>query len=73
MQGLPSLLMVNNKPIYGLWFWNYYSSFSCDQVCTFPQLDFKILFGFPEQYRKGPDPRYNDELKKTLIKLELLQ
>ena len=73
VEGLPTVLIINGKPVYGLWFWNYYSSFACDQVCTFPQQDFKILFGFPERYKRGSDPRFNEELKASLIKLDILK
>lgn len=73
MHGMPTVLLVNGKPVYGLWFWSYYSSVACDQVCAFPQHDFRIRFGFPEKYKKGIDPRFNEELKNALTNLHLLQ
>jgi|JI10StandDraft_1071094.scaffolds.fasta_scaffold290224_2 hypothetical protein len=73
MRGIPAVMTVNGKPIYELWFWNESSSFACERACTFPQFDFEIVFGFPERYKRGSDPRFNDELKASLIKLDLLK
>jgi len=64
LQGLPVVLTLNGEIIYEFWFWNKFSSFGCDRVYTYPQLDFIIKFGLPKNNRYGEDPRYDERLKK---------
>ncbi|KUJ62882.1 hypothetical protein AR687_05665 [Flavobacteriaceae bacterium CRH] len=61
-------MVLNNKLIYGFWFWNDFSSFGCDRVYTYPKKDFKIKFGLPSNNTFGVDPRFNQELKKYIKK-----
>ncbi len=73
LQGLAVAMVLNGKPIYGFWFWNIFSSFSCDRVYTYPAFGFKIEFGLPNDYKKGEDPRYNEELFEYLKSTNLLR
>ncbi|MBZ4034789.1 hypothetical protein K6T82_08425 [Flavobacterium sp. 17A] len=67
LSGLPVVLTLNGRKIYGLWFWNAVSSFGCDRVYTFPTIDFKIRFGLPKNYRFGTDPRFDKKLKEYVL------
>lgn len=67
LSGMPVVLVLNKKVIYGFWFWNKFSSFGCDRVYTYPQKDFKIKFGLPLKNTFGVDPRYNKELEKYIL------
>jgi hypothetical protein len=64
LSGLPVVMVLNNKRVYGFWFWNMFSSFGCDRVYTYPQNDFKIRFGLPTNNALGEDPRFNKILEK---------
>lgn len=64
LSGLPVVMVLNNKRIYGFWFWDIYSSFGCDRVYTVPKMDFKIEFGLPTDHTFGQDPRFNKLLEK---------
>lgn len=66
LEGLPVAMVLNEKPIYGFWFWNMVSSFGCDRVFTYPKMDFKIKFGLPDNNTFGEDPRFDDGLKNYL-------
>ncbi|WP_035650596.1 hypothetical protein [Flavobacterium sp. ASV13] len=67
LSGLPVVMVLNKKRIYGFWFWDNFSSFGCDRVYTYPQKDFKIKFGLPENNVFGKDPRFNELLKKYVL------
>ncbi|MBS7255332.1 hypothetical protein [Flavobacterium branchiicola] len=67
LSGLPVVMVLNKKRIYGFWFWNLFSSFSCDRVYTYPDKDFKIKFGLPEKYAFGKDPRFDKLLEKYVV------
>ncbi|SHH83424.1 hypothetical protein [Flavobacterium defluvii] len=64
LSGLPAVMVLNDKIVYGFWFWNNFSSFGCDRVYTYPNIDFKIKFGLPEMNKFGEDPRFNKVLEK---------
>lgn len=64
LQGLPVILTLNGEIIYEFWFWNKSSSFSCDRVYTYPNLDFAIRFGLSNDFKYGNDPRFNERLKE---------
>ena len=67
LSGLPVVMTLNDERIYGLWFWNLFSSFGCDRVYTYPKSDFKIGFGLPNKNTFGGDPRYNKSLENYVI------
>ncbi|MWB96346.1 hypothetical protein GON26_18440 [Flavobacterium sp. GA093] len=67
LSGMPVVMVLNKKVIYGFWFWNIFSSFGCDRVYTYPEKDFKIKFGLPLKNTFGTDPRYNRELEKYIL------
>jgi hypothetical protein len=67
LSGLPVVMVLNKKRIYGFWFWDKFSSFGCDRVYTYPQKDFKIKFGLPENNVFGKDPRFDKLLQKYVI------
>lgn len=67
LSGMPVIMVLNKKRIYGFWFWNKFSSFGCDRVYTYPETDFKIKFGLPEDYTFGKDPRFNELLQKYIL------
>ncbi|SNR92297.1 hypothetical protein [Flavobacterium sp. ov086] len=64
LSGLPVVMVLNNKRIYGFWFWNMFSSIGCDQIYTYPKIDFKIKFGLPTNYAIGEDLRFNRLLEQ---------
>lgn len=64
LQGFPVALTLNGEIIYGFWLWNTYSSFGCDRVFSYPNLDFALRFGKPEEFKFGSDPRFDERLKK---------
>jgi len=64
--GLRAAMVVDSEPIYGLWFWNEFSSLGCDYVFTYPTMDFKIGFGLPAGHAKGLDPRFDTKLRESL-------
>lgn len=66
LSGLPVVLVINDEPIYGFWFWTLESSFTCDRVFTFPKIDFKLNFGLPSGYIFGADPRYDLRIENFL-------
>ena len=67
LSGLPLVITLNGRKIYGLWFWNEVSSFGCNRVITFPTIDFKIQFGLPRKNTYGKDPRFDKKLKEYVI------
>ncbi|KAF2510670.1 hypothetical protein EYY60_09140 [Flavobacterium zhairuonense] len=67
LPGMPVVMVLNNKRIYGFWFWDKFSSFGCDRVYTYPEKDFKIKFGLPKKNTFGIDPRFNEVLHKYVI------
>jgi hypothetical protein len=67
LPGMPVVMVLNKKIIYGFWFWNKFSSFGCDRVYSFLQEDFKLDFGLPVNNTYGVDPRFNQELKEYII------
>ncbi|TDP01031.1 hypothetical protein [Flavobacterium sp. 245] len=67
LSGMPVVMVLNKKRIYGFWFWDKYSSFGCDRVYTYPEKDFKIKFGLPADYTFGKDPRFNTLLQKYVL------
>lgn len=67
LTGMPVVMALNGKIVYGFWFWNKFSSFGCDRVYSYPQNDFKIKFGLPVNNTFGVDPRFNQELKEYII------
>lgn len=73
LQGIAVAMVLNGKPIYGFWFWNLLSSFGCDRVYTYPAIGFEIEFGLPDDYKKGEDPRYDEELFEYLKTTTLLR
>jgi hypothetical protein len=65
LQGLPVAMVLNEKPIYGFWFWNGVSSFGCDRVFTYPKGGvFDLRFGHMKPY--GQDPRFDNRIKQYL-------
>jgi hypothetical protein len=73
LPGLAAAIVVDGKPIYGFWQWNEVSSFGCDRVYTYPMLDFKLEFGWPEGETKEDDPRFDSRIKESLIRDQLMK
>jgi hypothetical protein len=67
LSGLPIVITLNGRKIYGLWFWNLFSSFGCDRVFTYPTIDFKIQFGLPADYTFEKDPRFDEKLREYVV------
>ncbi len=63
LPGLAVAFVLNGEPVYGFWFWNSLSAYTCDRVCTTPTKDFKITFGRPGVEPYGEDPRFDAGLK----------
>jgi len=72
LPGLAVALVLHGEPVYGFWFWNSLSAYTCDRVCATPTKEFKITFGLPGVEPYGSDPRFDPELefyvKKNLKK-----
>ncbi|ANQ51689.1 hypothetical protein MY04_4351 [Flammeovirga sp. MY04] len=64
--GLPMAMVLDGEIIYGFWFWDKYSSFGCDRVYTYPNINFKIKFGLPPTNAFGEDPRFDERLEDYL-------
>ena len=67
LSGMPVAMVLNGEVIYGFWFWELHSSFGCDYVYTYPQLNFEIKFGLPESYRHGNDPRFDERIENYIL------
>ena len=63
LPGMAVAFVLDGEPVYGFWFWNSLSSFTCDRVCATPTKDFKITFGRPGVEPFGDDPRFDAKLK----------
>ena len=68
LPGLAVAFVLNGEPVYGFWFWNSLSAFTCDRVCATPTKEFKITFGLPGVKPYGSDPRFDDTLKAYVTK-----
>ncbi|MEM9324697.1 MAG: hypothetical protein AAGA85_03540 [Bacteroidota bacterium] len=68
LPGMAVAFVLNGEPIYGFWFWNSLSAYTCDRVCATPTKDFKITFGLPGVQPYGSDPRFNSKLKSYVTK-----
>lgn len=62
----PMAMMLNGEIVYGFWFWNIVSSFSCDRVYAYSNNGFQLKFGLPDSNTHGSDPRFDSKLKKYL-------
>ena len=69
--GLPFAVVVDNVPIYGGYFWNYFSSFSCDWITVpaFASDKLEIKRGLPYYYftKDHPDPRNDERIMASLL------
>lgn len=59
-------VVLNNKPVFGAYFWNLYSSFGCTWLTTvaFHNAELVLMKGLPENYfdETKQDPRDNKDL-----------
>lgn len=75
-RGIPFAITVDRVPVYGGYFWNIVSSFSCDWIVAtgHPMEKLEIASGLPDYYftKEYPDPRHNDNLIDALNKTDRL-
>jgi hypothetical protein len=70
LKGLAFIIRLNGKNVYGGWFWNLFSSFSCDRIYTYPNLDknneLDLKFGLGD-FKCGKDIRKDESLIRKII------
>jgi hypothetical protein len=72
LRGLPFVIQLNGKNVYGAWFWNVFSSFGCDRMYTYPyrikeDKAISLEFGLGT-FKCGADIRKDRELILKAIK-----
>tara|TARA_R110002049_G_scaffold154813_1_gene319474 strand:- start:901 stop:1449 length:549 start_codon:yes stop_codon:yes gene_type:complete len=73
LRGLAFVIKLNEKNVYAGWFWNMFSSFSCDRIYSYPNKNIKeneldLEFGLGV-IKCGKDNRKDESLIRNILEM----